>query len=289
VTAANRVPASPLARRTAAELGVDLATIEGSGPNGAVVLLDVRRAADVTAATSSRPGPADAISTDGEASTIDPMRALIAERMATSNREIPHYHLRRDVDLSALIAWLEAHNLDRPIAERLLPAAAYIRAVALAAARHPELNGWWIDGRFQPGTSVNVAMAVSLRRGGLVTPKIADADRRTVDDIMVALREIVAASRTGSLRGSWMTGATITVTNLGDNGADAVHGVISPPEVGLVGFGRVAERPWVVDGAVVPRPIVTVTLAADHRATDGAIGSRFLATIATLLERPEEL
>ena len=217
------------------------------------------------------------------------MRALIAERMATANREIPHYHLARDLDVGELDVWLAERNAQRPIAERILPAACYIRAVALAAARHRELNGFWIDNHFEPAESVNVAMAISLRRGGLVTPQIERADERSLDEVMAALSELVAAARAGNLRASWMTGATITITHLGDTGADLVHGVISPPQVALVGFGRARQRPWVIDGEVVVRPIVTSTLAADHRATDGAIGSRFVATLADLIDRPEEL
>lgn len=217
------------------------------------------------------------------------MRALIAERMATANREIPHYHLSRDLDVDPLESWLTARNTGRPINERVLPAACFIRAVALAAARHRELNGWWVDDRFEPADSVNVAMAVSLRRGGLVTPHVERADERSLDEVMAALTERVAAARSGNLRSSWMTGATITITHLGDTGADLVHGVISPPQVALVGFGRLRPRPWAVDGDVVVRPIVTTTLAADHRATDGVIGSRFLATLAELIDHPEDL
>jgi len=214
---------------------------------------------------------------------------MIASRMERSNREIPHYHLALDVDLTELDRWLAERNESAPIAERILPAAAFVRAVALAAAAHPELNGHWIEDRFVPAAEVNVAMAVSLRRGGLMTPKVERADQRSVAEIMAELRQHVTAARTGSLKASWMTGATITVTNLGDHGADLVHGVISPPEVALVGIGRPTERPWVVDGSVAVRRIVTVTLAADHRATDGASGSRFLRAMADLLEHPEEL
>ena len=275
------VRASPLARRVAAERDIDRATVRGSGPEGAVVRADLD-----AAVAAAKPAPARPAAKAGAA---DSMRAMIADRMSTSNREIPHYYLERDVDLTAMLAWLEECNTYRPIAARVLPAAVYIRAVGLAAARHPELNGFWVDGGFQPGDAVNVAMAISLRRGGLVTPHFADTDHRDLDEIMEMLRERVAASRTGSLRGSWMTGATITITNLGDTGADLVHGVISPPQVALVGFGRVSDRPWIVDGEVVPRSIVTITLAADHRATDGATGSRFLTTLAELLEHPEEL
>jgi pyruvate dehydrogenase E2 component (dihydrolipoamide acetyltransferase) len=219
----------------------------------------------------------------------DTMRSVIAERMATANREIPHYHLARDIELGTLDRWLTDRNAQRPINERIVPAACFIRAVALAAARHRDLNGFWIDGRFEPAESVNVATAISLRRGGLVTPHIERADERTLDEVMAALSELVAAARTGNLRASWMSGATITVTHLGDSGADLVHGVISPPQVALVGFGRSRRRPWALGDDVVVRPVVTTTLAADHRATDGAVGSRFLATLATLIDQPEDL
>jgi pyruvate dehydrogenase E2 component (dihydrolipoamide acetyltransferase) len=276
VRVGDRVPASPLARRLSAELGLDLATITGSGPGGAVVEADVRRGQPVEPAEPAR------------RRTPASMRSLIAERMSRSNREIPHYHLARDVDVGRLDAWLVERNASRPITERLLPAACYIRAVALAAARHGEFNGSWVDDHFEPADSVNVAMAISLRGGGLVTPHVEAADRRTLDEIMATLNELVSAARSGNLRASWMTGSTITITNLGDTGADLVHGVISPPQVALVGFGRSRRQPWVVDDLVTIRPIVTTTLAADHRATDGANGSRFLATIATHLEHPED-
>ena len=266
-----RVRSSPRARRLAAERGVDLAAVVGTGPAGAVI------AADLDSVASEAPAPPDR------------MRSVIAARMERSNREIPRYHLAVDVDLTRLDRWLAERNEAAPIAERVLPAAAFVRAVALAAAAHPELNGHWIEDRFVPADEVNVAMAVSLRRGGLMTPKIEHADQRSVAAIMTELREHVSAARTGSLKARWMSGATITVTNLGDHGADLVHGVISPPEVALVGIGRPTERPWVVDGTVVVRRIVTVTLAADHRATDGASGSRFLRAMADLLEHPEEL
>jgi pyruvate dehydrogenase E2 component (dihydrolipoamide acetyltransferase) len=278
-----RVPASPLARRLAAERGLDLGSVHGSGPGGAVI------EADVVAASSAAATAAGPLPDTSPRRSPDTMRSLIAERMATSNREIPHYHLSRDVDVGPLESWLAECNADRPIAERILPAACFIRAVALAASRHRELNGFWVDDHLEPADSVNVATAISLRRGGLVTPQIERADERSLAEVMTALTELVTAARTGRLRGSWMTGATITVTHLGDTGADLVHGVISPPQVALVGFGRSRVRPWVIDDDVVARPVVTSTLAADHRATDGAIGSRFLATLAELIDRPEDL
>ena len=218
------------------------------------------------------------------------MRSMIAERMTRSNSQIPHYRLQRDVDLTRLVDHLSSINEARPVADRVVPAAAFIRAVAIAAHRHPELNGTWSDDCFHPAQGVNISVAISLRSGGLVTPTICDADTMSLDESMSLLREFTTAARSGTMRSEWTTGnSSITITNLGERGADLVHGLISPPEVALVGFGRIIERPWVVNGEVVARPIVIVTLGADHRATDGAVGSRFLSTLANALEKPEKL
>ncbi len=216
------------------------------------------------------------------------MRRAIAERMANANRDIPHYHLETDIDLGPALDWLETHNRERSVADRVLPAALFVQATARAAARHPECNGSWIDGSFVPADRVDLGLAISLRKGGLVTPVIAGADERNLDEIMAAIKELVAGARSGALRSSWMIDAGITLTNLGDNGAPRVHGVIFPPQVALVGVGSINRRPWVVEDLVVPRPVVTVSFAGDHRATDGAVGSRFLTTFAHHLEQLEE-
>ena len=192
-------------------------------------------------------------------------------------------------DARAALDWLSEHNADRDPSDRVVAAALLIKAAARAAADVGALNGFWIDGRFVPGTEVNVAVAVSLRRGGLVTPVIAAADSLSVDDTMDALRDRVAGARSNSLRSSWMEGGTITITNLGDNGADRVFGVIFPPQVALVGFGKIQPQPRIVDGSVQPRSVVVATLSADHRATDGATGSRFLTKLDHYLQNPEEL
>ncbi len=276
------IRATPFARRLAADRGVELRDIAGTGPGGAVRARDVP---DVSVPVAS-PAPTPAVPREHRG---ERMRTVIAQRMDRSNRDIPQYRLERTVDLDALLRHLAAINEDRPVAERIVPAAAFVRAVALAAGRHRALNGTWIDDGFQPGPAVNVSIAISLRTGGLVTPTIPDADRLSLDDTMARIREYTTAARSGTLRSEWTRAdSTITVTNLGDRGADLVHGLISPPEVALVGFGRILERPWVVDGAVVPRPVVHVTLAADHRATDGAVGSRFLSTLTRILEEPDQ-
>jgi pyruvate dehydrogenase E2 component (dihydrolipoamide acetyltransferase) len=209
--------------------------------------------------------------------------------MARSNREIPHYHLRTDIDLEAALTWLTAANEERPVAERILPAAVLMKAVALAVAEHRELSGFWIDDSFRPADGVHLGVAVSLRGGGLVAPALHDADLRSIEELMAGLRDLVTRARTGRLRGSEMSDPTITVTNLGDRGVEVVHGVIYPPQVALVGFGRISTGAAVVDGAVVPRRRVAATLAADHRASDGQIGARFLVTVDRLLQTPEDL
>ncbi len=279
----DRVLASPFARRLADDRGISLSEVEGSGPRGAV------RARDLPDAGAPSRSHATAAPPDHSSGRTARMRAAIAQRMAISNRDIPHYRLERTVDLDALLRRLAVLNEHRPVAGRIVPAAAFVAAVAHAAGRHREFNGTWTDDGFCPGSGVNVSVAISLRTGGLVTPTIPDADRLSLDEVMERLRDYTTAARSGALRSEWMRDdSTITVTNLGERGADLVHGLISPPEVALVGFGRILERPWVVDGTVVARSIVNVTLGADHRATDGAAGSRFLSTLARFLEDPDQ-
>ncbi len=151
------------------------------------------------------------------------------------------------------------------------------------------MNGFWIDGGFRPGTGIHVGSAIALRGGGLIAPAVHDTDRKRLPEVMRELRDLVMRARAGGLRSSEMTEPTITVTSLGDEGVEVVHGIIYPPQVALVGFGRPIERAWVADGAVAVRTVVDVTLAADHRQTDGHLGARFLARVAELLRTPEEL
>jgi len=209
--------------------------------------------------------------------------------MARSKREIPHYYLEEDVELTTALAWLEAHNAQAPVEQRVLPAALLYKAVALAAAETPELNGHWVDDRFVAATGVHLGVAISLRGGGLIAPAVHDADRLSLTDLMAALRDLTTRARAGRLRGSEMTDGTITVTNLGDRGVRSVFGVIYAPQVALVGFGKVTHRVWDVDDGIGIRPAVTATLSADHRATDGHIGARLLNAVARHLSHPEEL
>ncbi len=217
------------------------------------------------------------------------MREAIATAMSRAKREIPHYYLATVIDFAPALEWLEARNRDRPVTERLLHGVLLLKAVALALREVPELNGFWIDGRAVRSEHVNVGVAVSLRGGGLVAPALRDADRTPLDELMRQFQDLVTRARAGSLRSSEMTEATITVTSLGERGVESVFGIIYPPQLALVGFGKVVERPWVVGREVIPRPVITATLSGDHRATDGHRGALFLDAVDRLLRAPEKL
>ncbi len=273
---------TPYARRLAKELGVDLAALPMT--DSPVRAADIREAAQVPAPEASTPTAPVA-----PASRAESMRQATATLMARSKREIPHYYLSSTVDMSAALAWLRDVNRDLPVERRVLPAAVLLAATARAVAKVPALNGFWVDDRFQPSTPVNLGVAVSIRGGGLVTPAIAEAASLSAIEMMDRLRDLVTRARGGRLRAGELTTATITVSNMGDLGVDEVFGVIFPPQVALVGFGKVLDRPWAVDGLLGVRPVVTVTLSADHRATDGHTGGRLLDIIGQLLNKPEEL
>lgn len=217
------------------------------------------------------------------------MRRAIAAAMSKSKREIPHYYLESRVDMSTALAWLQRENGQRGIAERILPAVVLLKATARALRDVPALNGYWIDGQHRPAERIHLGFAIALRGGGLVAPAIHDVDQKTCNVLMADLRELIPRARTGRLRSSEMTDATATVTSMGDAGAESVLGVIYPPQVALVGFGRILDQPWAERGTVVVRPVVAASLAADHRATDGHLGARFLDALTRHLQNPEHL
>lgn len=295
VTAPGRLAISPSARRLARELGVDPANVVGTGPGGAITREDVERAAAPRPGAATPP-PAQSLSGSPRAPREEArpdaaarMRQAIAAAMSRANREIPHYYLSTTIDVRRALDWLASENARRPVADRMLYGALLLKAVALALRRYPEFNGFWVDGRAQPSDRIHLGVAISLRQGGLIAPALHDADRLSLSELMRGLRDLVERTRTGSLRGSELTDPTITVTNLGEQGVDTVFGVIYPPQVALVGFGRIAERPWVVDGKVVARPLLNATLAGDHRAGDGHRGGRLLAAVDRLMQEPEKL
>ncbi len=291
---------SPAARVRAQDLGLDLADVAGTGPDAAVTIDDVERAAAARTrrAASAPPGGGPAAPPAGPASPVPrpspadravAMRSAIGAAMARSKREIPHYYLAADIPLARATRWLAARNEGRPVNERVLMAVPLLKAVALALRKFPELNGHHLDGAFAPGSGIHIGVAISLRQGGLIAPAIRDTDALATDELMRRLADLVARARALTLRSSEMTDATITVTNLGEQGVELVQGIIYPPQVALVGFGRVTERPWIDDGHVIAAPVVTASLAADHRVSDGHRGALFLNELGRLLQEPEQV
>lgn len=283
--------ATPGARRRAAELGVDVMQLTGTGLDGRVTLADVEvlagfaNGATAVELPAASPAPSRTPADDPAAA----MRRAIAAAMSRANRDIPHYALFRDVDLGRALEWLADHNARLPPDQRLLPAALLAKACALALRRVPALNAYWHDGGLQPAEAVHLGWAISLRGGGLVAPALHAADQLELPVLMQRLSDLVSRARRGGLRSSELAEATCTVTSLGERGADGVVGVIYPPQVALIGIGRIAPRPRVVDDAVVPRPQATFSLMGDHRASDGQTGSRLLDVIDELLQEPERL
>ena len=280
-----RARVSPAARRRAQALGLDADRLHGTGVDGAMTLADVELAAAQPRA------PVVAARAPPPKGGFDPaqMRQAIAAAMGRSKREIPHYYLSSTIDFDAAQRWLEAYNAEREPTERLLPATLLLKATARALVEVPQLNGFYESGAYRAGDGVHIGWAIALRGGGLVAPAIHHVDRLGLGELMASLRDLVQRARAGGLRSSELTDPTITVTSLGERGAESVLGVIYPPQVAIVGFGRVVVRPWVVEGAVVPRPLVTVTLAADHRTSDGHVGGQLLTAIDRALQSPQDL
>ncbi len=264
--------ASPAARKRAGELGIELSTVVPSSPEAPISLADVERSAP----TAAQPSAADG------------MRAAIAAAMTHSKREIPHYYLGCEVDVERAHAWLERLNEARPVSERVLFAALALHVIARALRETPQLNGRFVDGRFIASNDIHLGVVTSLRAGGLVVPTVHAADTLDLAALMAALHDAIERARSGRLRSSDLADSTMTVSNLGDLGVETVYGVIYPPQVAIVGLGRVAARPVVRDGLVVAARTLNITLAADHRASDGLVGARFLARVRALMQNPEQ-
>jgi pyruvate dehydrogenase E2 component (dihydrolipoamide acetyltransferase) len=274
-----RTRLSPAARRRAHELGLPPEALEQRAAGAILHLEDVERLAAKAKAQGAAAAP-DARSA---------MRAVIGSAMARAKREIPHYYLGQALDFGAARAWLTRHNAALPVRERLIEGLLIVKAVALAAARVEGFNGYFHDGRFERSTAIHVGTAIAMRGGGLVAPALLDADRKDLKTLMLEFSDLVTRVRTGHMRSSEFMTATITVTSLGEDGVETIFPIINPPQVAIVGTGCVSERPWVHASGVAVRPMLNLTLAADHRVTDGRVGSRFLMTIAELLAAPEKL
>lgn len=287
----SRLYASPAARKQAHQSGVDLSTLTGSGPSGAIVLRDLTTQISPRPAEPSKTNASDipTSTTTPSSSTASAMRQAISDAMTRSKQEIPHYYLALEINLTQAQNWLVEQNQQREPEQRLLLPAILITAIARQLAKHPQLNGFYQDGHFTPSSDINIANTISLREGGLVTPAILNANQLTVPQTMDSLRDLTERARHGRLRSSEVSQGTITVTSIGERGADMITGVIYPPQVAIIGLGRLRKIPVVDGDAITVGDVMTVTLAADHRVSDGINGARFLHALAKQLQHPEAL
>jgi pyruvate dehydrogenase E2 component (dihydrolipoyllysine-residue acetyltransferase) len=266
--------ASPKARRLAQARGVDIEALAGTGPNGAVVAADVEGLAGIA--------PARAVG-----ATPGRVWRLMAERTAASWQSVPHFYLRRELDATRLLGWRDAASRS-PGVERVTVTDLLVRVAAESLRRHPGVNASWREGTLVREERVNVAIAVATD-DGLIAPVLHDADRLELQEIARRSAQLVAAARAAKLRPDDVIGATFTISNLGTFGVDEFDAIVVAPQAAILAVGRIAERPLVVDGRVVPRPTLRLTLSFDHRAVDGARGAEFLDTLASLIEEPAGL
>jgi pyruvate dehydrogenase E2 component (dihydrolipoamide acetyltransferase) len=279
--------ASPLARRIATENNIDLSLIKGTAEEGAITKEDV----ELAISQRSEPKKSTGIEIpvpEKISAPVETIRAAVAAAMSKSNREIPHYYLEKKIDMTLATAWLLEANKQRLVKDRLLPAVLLIKAVAKSLQDFPDLNAVWENG-LQSKKEINIGFVVSLRNGGIIVPALHQANVKTADEIMAALNDIIPRARALKLRSSELSDSTITITNIGQDGVETVYGVIYPPQVAIIGFGSVSEEPFAANGMLGIRSVLHVTLAGDHRATDGLTGSRFLVALDKNLQNPESL
>jgi pyruvate dehydrogenase E2 component (dihydrolipoamide acetyltransferase) len=300
--------ASPVARRLAASLGIDLKTLRGSGPMGRILEGDVRRAAEArTAAPAVDPSlrrPAEPAApaeparapvfvpspAEGERVELRGIRKVVAERMSLSFSTAPHFYLTAEVDAAALVA-LRAQLLpavQKRLGVDMTVTDLLVKASALALRDHPYANAYWRDGAIQRNLDVNVGVAIALDEG-LVVPVVHGADRLSFGQITSRRSELVSRGRAGQLTLAELEGGTFTLTNLGMFGVDQFQAIVNPPQAAIMAVGRIKDRVVAVDGQVAVRPMMFVTLSVDHRVLDGAAAARFLARVVELLENPVEM
>jgi pyruvate dehydrogenase E2 component (dihydrolipoamide acetyltransferase) len=281
----SRVLSSPLARRLAAEKGVDISRVQGSGPNGRVIAKDVATAPATTAAAPAPAAISRQLSATGFTDVpLTQIRKTIAKRLVQSIGPVPHFFLTTEIDMER--AWdlrsaLKARGDQYAISFNDL----VIKAVAVALRKHPAVNAWWMDDRIRYHGDVHVGMAVAVE-DGLITPVIRFADQKGLQAINAEAKAMAEKARARRLTPDEYTGATFSISNLGMFDIDEFTAVINPPEAGILAVGRIAQKPAVVDGQIVPRRLMRVTMSCDHRVIDGATGAQFLGTVKLNLENP---
>ena len=291
-TATGRVKASPLARRLAGELGVDIAAVQGTGPGGRVVKRDIEMAAEaavaVPAVAPGAPAVAPVVPPGEEFADVPltQMRKTVARRLAESLGPVPHFFLTVDLDMTrALEARARVNEILAAQGAKASVNDLVIKATAVALTHHPECNAWWQGSSIRRFSSVHMGVAVAVP-DGLITPVVRDAHAKGLAQISREVRELAGRAREKKLQPHEYTGSTFSVSNLGMFGIEEFTAVINPPEAGIIAVGAVEERAVAVDGEVVVQPRMRITMSCDHRVIDGAQGARFLATLKSFLEEP---
>ncbi|MFV5689395.1 dihydrolipoamide acetyltransferase family protein [Flavobacterium sp. ZT3R25] len=254
----------------------DLSKITGTEPDETITKDEIENTQEIP------------IETEKQSSIAEAIRSEVVAAMSQSNREIPHYYLEKRIDMTNVLAWLQVANSKRSQKQRLLPIALLIKATAKSLLEFPDLNAIWDNG-LQLKKDINIGFVVSLRTGGIIVPALHHVNIKSIDEIMDALNDIIPRARALRLQSSELSDSTITLTSIVDGGADTVFGVIYPPQVAIIGFGSISEQPFAENEMIGIRSCVSVTLAGDHRATDGLTGSRFLVSLNKHLQNPELL
>ena len=276
------VAASPKARRLAAERGVDLRAVRGSGPGGAVLVADVPAVASPVTTAPLTTGPLTLPSPQrGEG--VSTVWRIMAERMTASWTTAPHFYLVREVNVARLVAWQATAR--KQTGAHITYSDLLVKLVAATLAQHPRVNVSWKDGTLERHAEINIGLAVALE-DGLVVPVIARADTLGLKDIAARREDLVARAQAGKLRPADIQGGVFTISNLGMYGVDAFSAIVNPPQAAILAVGRIADRVVPVNGQPAVQPTMTLTLSCDHRALDGARGAQFLGALADLIEEP---
>jgi pyruvate dehydrogenase E2 component (dihydrolipoamide acetyltransferase) len=289
-SAGDRMKSSPLARKIAAEKGLDLSGVAGSGPEGRIIKRDLADApaAAVPPAAATAKSPTPTVAANGppyEDLPLSQMRKAIAKRLVQSIGPIPTFYLTAEVDMER--AWEARAALNAVAGEegKVSFNDIILKATAAALRQHPACNAWWQDGTIRQWNEVHLGMAVAIP-DGLITPIVRHADRKSLRQISAESRDLAGRARDRKLLPDEYTGATFSISNLGMFGIHEFTAIINPPEAGILAVGRIAEVPAIVDGAIVPRRRMMLTMSCDHRVIDGATGAAFLRTLTLMLENP---
>jgi pyruvate dehydrogenase E2 component (dihydrolipoyllysine-residue acetyltransferase) len=286
------VRASPLARRLASELGVNLATIQGSGPEGRIVKEDVEAAAAGKSAPGRAPSPTPARATGPEVEVVEPnrMQATIARRMAEAKSTIPEFTVTVEARVDLAVSMRQQLKDSVPGAEKVTMTDFLVRASALALRKFPEVNSSWVDGKFQRKRGISIGLAVAPSQGmGLLVPVVHDADLKDLIQISIESRQVLERVRSGRPAEGDLSGATFSISNLGMYGVDEFVAIINPPEAAILAVGAIKEVPVVDGGRIVPGKVMRMTLSVDHRVFYGATAAQFMAEVKRLIENPVTL